>query len=56
MGSKGAAAGDLDRAEADRILSALGKRVFLLHNVHDERTARVPDALDDVVSARTDVA
>ena len=26
----------LDRAEADRILSALGKRVFLLHNVHEK--------------------
>ena len=25
----------LDRAEADRLLSALGKRVFLLHNVHE---------------------
>jgi hypothetical protein len=33
-GLQGAAAGALDRAEADRILSALGKRVFLLHNVH----------------------
>ena len=27
--------GGLDRAEADRILSALKKRVFLIHNVHD---------------------
>ena len=35
-GLEGAAAGTLDRAEADRILSALGKRVFLLHNVHDK--------------------
>ena len=34
-GLEGAAAGSLDRAEADRILSALGKRVFLLHNVHE---------------------
>jgi hypothetical protein len=25
----------MDRAEADRILSALGKRVFLLHDVHE---------------------
>jgi hypothetical protein len=33
-GLQGAAAGALDRAEADRILSALGKRIFLLHNVH----------------------
>jgi hypothetical protein len=29
------AAGGLDRAEADRILSAIKKRVFLMHNVHD---------------------
>jgi hypothetical protein len=34
-GLEGAQAGTLDRAEADRILSALGKRVFLLHNVHE---------------------
>jgi hypothetical protein len=27
--------GSLDRAEADRLLSALKKRVFLMHNVHD---------------------
>jgi hypothetical protein len=30
-------AGGLDRATADRTLSALAKRVFLLHNVHDDR-------------------
>src|SRR4051812_39948208 len=35
-GLEGAAAGSFDRAEVDRILSALQKRVFLLHNVHDE--------------------
>ena len=34
-GLEAAAAGGLDRAEADRILSALGKRVFLLHDVHE---------------------
>ena len=36
-GLEGAAAGSLDRADADRILSALGKRIFLLHNVHDPK-------------------
>jgi hypothetical protein len=36
-GLEGAAAGSIDRAEADRILSGLGKRVFLLHNVHDAK-------------------
>jgi hypothetical protein len=33
-GLEGAAAGALDRATADKTLSALGKRVFLLHDVH----------------------
>jgi hypothetical protein len=35
-GLEGAAAGSMDRGETDRLLSALGKRVFLLHNVHDK--------------------
>ena len=35
-GLDGAAAGSFDRAAVDRILSALQKRVFLLHNVHDD--------------------
>ena len=34
-GLEGVAAGSLERAEADRILSALGKRQFLLHDVHN---------------------
>ena len=33
-GLEGAAAGALDRDAADRTLSSLGKRVFLLHDVH----------------------
>jgi len=33
-GLEGAAAGAIDRAEADKTLSTLGKRVFLLHDVH----------------------
>lgn len=36
-GLDGAAAGALDRSEVDRILSALGKRMFLLHNVHESK-------------------
>ncbi|MDQ3486497.1 MAG: ATP-binding protein [Acidobacteriota bacterium] len=36
-GLEGAATGGLDRSEAERLLSALGKRMFLLHNVHDTR-------------------
>jgi len=34
-GLEGAASGSFDRAEADRTLSALGKRVFLLHDIHE---------------------
>lgn len=30
------AAGNIDRKEADRLLSNLGKRVFVLHNVHEK--------------------
>lgn len=33
-GLQGAASGTINRAEYDRMLSNLGKRVFLLHNVH----------------------
>jgi hypothetical protein len=36
-GLEGASAGSFDRAAVDRILSALQKRVFLLHNVHEDR-------------------
>jgi hypothetical protein len=34
-GLESAAAGGVDRAEADRLLSGLSKRVFLMHNVHE---------------------
>ena len=34
-GLESAAAGGVDRADADRLLSGLGKRVFLMHNVHE---------------------
>ena len=34
-GLESAAAGGINRAEADRLLSGLDKRVFLLHNVHE---------------------
>jgi hypothetical protein len=34
-GLEGAAGGSMNRAETDRLLSALEKRVFLLHNVHE---------------------
>jgi hypothetical protein len=33
-GLQGAMSGDLDRGQYDRLISTLGKRVFLLHNVH----------------------
>ena len=34
-GLEGAAQGGIDRADVDRTLSGIGKRRFLLHNVHD---------------------
>ncbi len=34
-GLQGAAGGEFDRKTADRMLSGLGKRVFLVNNVHD---------------------
>ena len=34
-GASAQAGGSLDRAAIDKIISGLGKRVFLLHNVHD---------------------
>jgi hypothetical protein len=34
-GLQGASSGALDRGEYDRLISSLGKRIFLLHNVHD---------------------
>ncbi len=36
-GLEGASAGSFDRAAVDRLLSALQRRVFLLHNVHEDR-------------------
>jgi len=36
-GLESAAPGGLDRARLERILSGLGKRVFLMHNVHEDR-------------------
>jgi hypothetical protein len=36
-GLEGATSGGLDRAAYDRMISALGKRVFLLHNVHEKK-------------------
>ena len=35
-GLEGAMSGGLDRKTYDRLISKLGKRVFLLHNVHDK--------------------
>src|SRR5205823_13701130 len=35
-GLEGVSVGAIDRAEVDRTLSSLGKRVFLLHNVHEK--------------------
>ncbi|MEJ2707010.1 MAG: DUF87 domain-containing protein [Anaerolineales bacterium] len=37
-GLEGAMSGNLDRGEYDRLISSLGKRIFLLHNVHASNT------------------
>ena len=55
-GLEGAASGSFDRAEVDRLLSVLGKRMFLLHNVHEPATLRLSDPLDLVVFEGSDVA
>jgi hypothetical protein len=36
-GLESAMTGGMDRGEYDRLISTLGKRVFLLHNVHEKR-------------------
>ena len=36
-GAAGTAGAGFDRAEIDRLLSSLGKRMFLLHNVHEKQ-------------------
>ena len=56
MVSRGRRRDRSNRAEADRILSALAKRVFLLHNVHEPSTTGLSDPLDDVLSSRARVA
>jgi hypothetical protein len=38
-GLEGAAAGGLDRQQYDKLISGLGKREFLLHNVHEKKPA-----------------
>ena len=38
-GLQGAMSGNIDRGVYDRLISTLGKRVFLLHNVHSPGTA-----------------
>jgi hypothetical protein len=36
-GLESAASGTLDRGNFDRLISALGKRVFIMHNVHEQK-------------------
>jgi hypothetical protein len=38
-GLEGAASGSLDRKEYDKLISGLGKREFLVHNVHEKKPA-----------------
>ena len=52
-GLEGVAAGSMDRAAYDKIISGLAKRVFLLHNVHSKGPVSVPDPLGDELPGRT---
>ena len=52
-GLDSAMSGSLDRAEYDRLISTLGKRVFLLHNVNAKGPVAVPDPLGDELPDRT---
>ena len=56
-GLEGAAAGPGARFDRARrwidLLSALGKRQFLLHNVHEQGAGRLRNAVDAVLPART---
>ena len=51
-GLEGALAGAMDREAYDRLISGLGKRVFLLHNVHNKEPLLVPDPLGDELPGR----
>ena len=52
-GLEGAAAsGAFDRAKLEQTIAGLGKRVFLMNNVHESRTGRVRVALGAVLPAR----
>ncbi len=55
-GLEGAAAGALNRADADQMLSMLPKRVFLLHNVHQPRPTVFQTRWTMSYSAGADVA
>ena len=51
-GLESAMAGGMDRSQYDRLISTLGKRVFLLHNVHAKQPAALPDPLGDELPDR----
>ena len=42
-----------DRGEMEKLLSALGNRIFLMNNVHEDHPGRVPGALDYLLPQRT---
>jgi hypothetical protein len=50
--AQGSGAG-FDRSELDTLLSGLGNRVFLLHNVHQPHPVLIPDPLGHVLLARS---
>ena len=51
-GAAATAGSAFDRGAMEPMLSALGSRVFLMHNVHEDRPVGLRDALGAVVPAR----
>ena len=47
------AAGGIQRSEYDKLISSLGKRVFLYHNVHEKKTGYLQHTLGYELSGRT---
>ena len=52
-GASTAAGHAFDRKKMDEVLSGLGSRVFVMNNVNDDQTDRLPDAMDIVLFARS---
>jgi hypothetical protein len=47
-------AGGFSRAEMDKLISSIGKRVFVMNNVHEQNADPLPNPLGDELPRRTD--